>query len=77
MRPGLDACYVDARRLIVTNEDHGRAEPILDLTYRSTERELLPLIHAGQIPVVGGFIGAHIGGATTTLGRNGSDFTGR
>ncbi len=72
---GLDACYVDARRLIVTNDHHGRAEPIRERTYRNTERELLPLLDSGQIPVLGGFIGAHVGGATTTLGRNGSDYT--
>jgi aspartate kinase len=72
---GLDACYVDARRLIVTNDDHGRAEPFHERTYRNTARELQPLLDAGQIPVLGGFIGAHVGGATTTLGRNGSDYT--
>ena len=71
----LDARYVDARRLIVTNEDHGRAEPIIDRTYSNIERELSPLVGLGVIPVLGGFIGSHIGGGTTTLGRNGSDFS--
>jgi aspartate kinase len=33
------------------------------------------MVEAGSIPVLGGFIGAGADGATTTLGRNGSDYT--
>ena len=39
--------------------------------------ELLePRIAEGKIPVLGGFIGSTLQGATTTLGRGGSDFSG-
>ena len=39
-----------------------------------TER-LLPIIEAGEIPVLGGFIGSTEKGVTTTLGRGGSDYS--
>jgi aspartate kinase len=72
---GLAASYVDARRLIVTTADHGRAEPLIDETNERTCAELVPLINASTIPVLGGFIGASADGRTTTLGRGGSDYT--
>src|SRR5579871_5619559 len=34
-----------------------------------------PLIDAGQVPVMGGFIGANRAGVTTTIGRGGSDYS--
>lgn len=71
----LPARFVDARRCIVTDDRHGEAEPHIGETQRATERELAPLIERNLIPVVGGFIGATHSGATTTLGRNGSDFS--
>ena len=39
------------------------------------EQHLLPLVDAGQVPVMGGFIGSTVEGVTTTLGRGGSDYT--
>jgi aspartate kinase len=36
---------------------------------------LQPLLQAGKMPILGGFIGAAKSGATTTLGRGGSDYT--
>ncbi len=71
----LPAGLVDARRCIVTNEEHGNATPLLQQTHCRTRDELTPLIKAGRIPVLGGFIGSSLSGATTTLGRGGSDYT--
>lgn len=34
---------------------------------------LLPELEAGRVPVLGGFIGSTLEGATTTIGRGGSD----
>ena len=71
----LPAQHVDARRCIITNGEHGRAEPLpAQITLRS-RAELEPLIAAETIPVLGGFIGATVDGTTTTLGRGGSDYT--
>jgi len=70
--PGL---YVDARRCVITDDEHGCAAPLISETFRHTREQLTPLIDAGSVPVLGGFIGSSIGGQTTTLGRGGSDYT--
>lgn len=71
----LRARYVDARRCILTGGEHGRAAPLPAETESRSRAELLPVIEAGEIPVLGGFIGSTLEGRTTTLGRGGSDYT--
>jgi len=73
---GLPAEWVDARHAIVTNDDHTRAAPLLRETTAALRASVLPAIDAGQIPVLGGFVGATAEGHTTTLGRGGSDYSG-
>lgn len=72
---GLTTQYVDARRCIATNAEHGRAEPLLTETAQRTRLEIEPLLAVSTVPVLGGFIGASEDGTTTTLGRGGSDYT--
>jgi aspartate kinase len=73
---GLDARQADARRCVITDDEHGRATPLKEETDRHTRAELGPLIEEGLIPVIGGFIASSAAsGATTTLGRGGSDYT--
>ncbi|MET0753105.1 MAG: lysine-sensitive aspartokinase 3 [Pyrinomonadaceae bacterium] len=72
---GLNARQTDSRRLIVTDDEYGSAAPIWDETEKLVKLELQPLIEAGEIPVMGGFIAASRGGETTTLGRGGSDYS--
>src|SRR6266571_1355576 len=72
---GLRAQFVDARDQIVTDESHGAAVVDFDATYRNLRKALLPGVRAGAIPVVTGYIGRTRQGATTTLGRSGSDYT--
>ncbi len=69
------ARYVDARRCIVTDRRFGQAEPDMTLTTRATRSSVVPILEAGEIPVLGGFIAASAEGETTTLGRGGSDYT--
>jgi len=69
------ARQVDARRCIITDEEHTSAAPLLGETFRRTENELRPLVESGVVPVLGGFIAATPDGVTTTLGRGGSDYT--
>ncbi|HYG09225.1 MAG TPA: aspartate kinase, partial [Pyrinomonadaceae bacterium] len=71
----LPSAYVDARRCIITDDAHGSATPANDETYEHTRAELSPLLAAGRIPVLGGYIGSTADGRTTTLGRGGSDYT--
>ena len=72
---GIDARQVDSRRLIVTDDEYGAAQPIWDETERLVKLELEPMIGADEIPIMGGFIAASRGGETTTLGRGGSDYS--
>lgn len=72
---GRPVQYVDARRCVITNDRFGNAEPLLDETRQRTVAELLPLVNAKRIPVLGGFIGATRDGVTTTLGRGSSDYS--
>jgi aspartate kinase len=71
----LPASYVDARLCIMTDEEHGQARPLPEETGERTRAELEPLLKAGRIPVLGGFIAATAQGVTTTLGRGSSDYT--
>jgi|SRR5215213_1812752 len=74
-RRGVKARQVDARLCIITDEEHTCAAPLMSEMFACTERELRPLVESGLVPVLGGFIGATLQGATTTLGRGGSDYT--
>ncbi len=71
----IPAQYVDARECIVTDDEYGNAAPLDEETEGRTRAQLLPIIKAGKIPVLGGFIASSLKGATTTLGRGGSDYT--
>jgi aspartate kinase len=66
---------VDARKCLLTDDNYGCAAPLMDQTVQRTQTELQPLVDEGVIPVLGGFIGATETGATTTLGRGGSDYS--
>ena len=71
----INARFADARRLIVTDDEHGAANPIWEDTERIVSLELNAIIENGEVPVLGGFIAASRGGETTTLGRGGSDYS--
>jgi aspartate kinase len=72
---GTPATWVDARRVLITDAAQPVALPLLDETRTAASRELQPVLDAGQMPVVGGYIGATADGITTTLGRGGSDLS--
>jgi len=70
---GIDAIYLDAREVIKTNKDFGKAKVKLEQTDQLIQDYYAN--HKGQLSVVTGFIAADKGGLTTTLGRGGSDYT--
>jgi aspartate kinase len=72
---GLAARQVDARRCIITNEEYTCAAPLITETFAGCQKELRPVLDDKVVPVLGGFIAATLNGATTTLGRGGSDYT--
>jgi len=69
------AAWVDARAVMVTDAEHSGAAPDMEATGRRVNERLLPLVDAGQVAVIGGFVGATANGVTTTLGRGGSDYS--
>lgn len=69
------ATAVDAADLIVTDEHHGAAAPIIRPTEQRVRGTLRPLLDAGTMPVVTGFRASTAEGVCTTLGRGGSDFS--
>lgn len=71
----INAVQVIASDIIVTDSNFGSSEFLVKPTRSKAEKMLLPLIEAGQVPVVTGFIGADKKGRVTTLGRGGSDYT--
>jgi aspartokinase/homoserine dehydrogenase 1 len=72
---GLRSKAMDATDLIVTDDKHQNAAPLMETTRDRVSERLIPLLDGGIIPVVTGFIGATEAGVTTTLGRGGSDYT--
>src|SRR5690348_8956657 len=71
----IPAVLVDSRDCIVTDETFTRAAPLFDDTNAKLKELVAPLVEGGQVPVMGGFIGATRAGVTTTIGRGGSDFS--
>ena len=71
----IQATHVDARACILTDDDHGNANPLMHEVRSRSTTLLLPLMESKRVPVLGGFIGATAEGVTTTLGRGSSDYT--
>lgn len=71
---GTPATYVDARSWTVTNDRFGTA--LVD--WEATQGKLREVASGwgDRTPIHTGFLGQTMDGRTTTLGRNGSDYTG-
>ncbi|MEQ6917986.1 aspartate kinase [Halomonas aquatica] len=69
---GMATEWLDARELVVTDDDHQSAS----VDWKTTAERVRGLDLAdGRLRVTQGFIGATPEGASTTLGREGSDYT--
>ena len=71
----LNGVYVDSREVLITDSNYVQAIPQFEETNARLQEKVQPLLHAGKVPVMGGFIGASRAGITTTIGRGGSDFS--
>jgi bifunctional aspartokinase / homoserine dehydrogenase 1 len=69
---GLKARFVDARELIKTDSNFGNAQPIESETDKNIKKAFEDY---DGISIVTGFIASTLQGETTTLGRNGSNYT--
>lgn len=69
---GVPAIFVDARRVVRTNDEYGSARVDMQTTYAQIQQLAN---ESSSLLVVTGFIGSTAKGETTTLGRGGSDLT--
>ncbi|MBK8723989.1 MAG: bifunctional aspartate kinase/homoserine dehydrogenase I [Saprospiraceae bacterium] len=69
---GMNTSFLDARKIIETNDDFGAAKVNFATTY---SKIIAHFKNSNAIQIVTGFIGSTPNGITTTLGRGGSDYT--
>jgi aspartate kinase len=72
---GVQAVWVDAREFMLTDDNHGRARPLMAEVAERLERVARPLLDQGKVPVTQGFIGITRAGVYTTMGRESSDYS--
>jgi len=72
---GVPSEYVDASKILVTDDHFGAANPLLAETKARLEGRVRPLVEHGLVPVITGYIGATPQGVPTTLGRGGGDYS--
>ena len=72
---GIPAIWIDIRRLIRTDDNFTLACVDFETSNHRLSESLSPLIAEHNIPVLQGFIGSTNNGATTTIGRGGSDYS--
>lgn len=70
---GIDAEFLDARKVIKTNDVFGYADVNFEMTNELIRKHFA---QTNKLQCITGFIGSTIDGVTTTLGRGGSDYSG-
>ncbi|KKU79806.1 MAG: Aspartokinase [Candidatus Peregrinibacteria bacterium GW2011_GWA2_47_7] len=73
---GIIAERIDAKELVMTDNNYTEANVRFEETNACVERRLRPLLDKGIVPVLTGFIGKSAEGKYATLGRGGSDYSG-
>jgi aspartate kinase len=71
----LNAAWADARQIITTDSSFKQAEVVWNITLDNIQHKLESLFGTHPIVVIQGYIASNTEGKTTTLGREGSDFT--
>ncbi len=71
---GLKVAFVDSRKHIKTDNHFGNAK-VLETESKENINQALNALRNGVVPILTGFIASNIMGHTTTLGRNGSNYT--
>jgi aspartate kinase len=72
---GHSTAWIDCRKIIRTNHEYREGEVDWSKTETLVNERLLPVFKEKRIAITQGFIGHTSEGFTTTLGREGSDFT--
>jgi len=73
-KQGVNATFADTRKLIKTNNQFGKAQPF-ETTSEENIVEYFRTQPEDTTQILTGFIGSSLQGETTTLGRNGSNYT--
>jgi len=74
-KAGLPVVWVDARGLIITDNTYREAKVDWQLTQGNVQREVAVAAGQQQTLITQGFIGSSTENFTTTLGREGSDYS--
>lgn len=74
-KSGLQTQWTDARGLIRTNETWRESRVLWPETVENVKSQVEPALNKGQFVLTQGFIGSTKDNATTTLGREGSDYS--
>lgn len=72
---GMKASWLDAREVILTDTTHREGNVDWKQTQINIQDKVNKLFEASDIVITQGFIGRSTSGLTTTLGREGSDYT--
>lgn len=72
---GIDADWLDSRRLVLTDDRFTRARCLEEESSCRIREAVLRSAEGGRVPVLQGYIGSTRRGLTTTLGFEGSDYT--
>ena len=71
----INSHWLDARKCIKTDTNYQKANVNWPLTTERINNDLTPLLKENQVVVSQGFIGSAENNSTTTLGREGSDYS--
>lgn len=72
---GIDAAYVDAPEVILTERRLGSLWPNFQRCERAAKKLVTPLLDDGKVVILPGYLGSGPDGEVVTLGRGGSDFS--
>ena len=71
---GINAQFLDSRELLKTDSNYGDAS-VDEAASKETVIRQFSKLDVDSVPVITGFIAADVNGETTTLGRNGSNYS--
>lgn len=72
---GIDTAWIDARRMIITNADYLKAQPVLSEIEQRVPAAVDQAYKGRDAVITQGFVSSTPDGRTTVLGRGGSDYT--
>lgn len=73
-KEGVKAEFIDSRKIVKTDANFGNANVLEEVSKAKTQK-LISSLASNVVPVITGFIGSTEDGKTTTLGRNGSNYS--